>query len=186
MQTFKWSKVFGKMTIFGKYNWVLSLSGLDPRGGRRNIFARIAHPVINALFLTSALIFFVSNMHTDTDGALRTLCVIFGHIGFILIYYYLLLHRKRFYSLLAELKESQEIIHKSKLEFELRCLNVTIGISFSCVVMICVISRSTNYVLQLARVVFEFVCVFRSYALVHRTIRSGLITNKYEIPIDTS
>lgn len=104
------SKWFQKMIIFGKFKLVMQMSGLDPEGGRRNIFARIIFSVAFFLFILSTSILLTINFRRDIDQALPILPLFLAFGSTIATYFHLVINREQFYSIFEEL---QDIVHES-------------------------------------------------------------------------
>lgn len=93
------------MIIFGKYKFLLKMSGLDPQGGCENSIARIVNSISFFLFSLMMSIFLALNFHRDIDQSLSVGSIIIAHIAIISTYFQLLINRKQFYLLLVELQD---------------------------------------------------------------------------------
>lgn len=100
------------MIIFGKYRFLLQMSGLDPHGGRKNVVARIVFSVTFALFILLTSIFFVLHFRRDVGRVMPIVPLYLGFLAIIATYFHLLTNREAFYSLLEDL---EDIVHKSML-----------------------------------------------------------------------
>lgn len=98
------------IVIFQRYHFFEKLLGLQPSGGYKNIYGRIAFPLLLITSIFLPFTFFISNIHEDMDLAMSTLPLFFGHVPVVPIYFHLLVYRKRIYSLLDEL---QAIVNES-------------------------------------------------------------------------
>lgn len=98
------------MGIFGEFIYFQKISGLDPRGAGNNANARIIYSVLFVLFYLLTSIYIAFNFRRNIDQALSTISVMNANSGFILVYFFLLINREEYYSLLAEL---QDIVHES-------------------------------------------------------------------------
>lgn len=108
-----WKYIFdniSKMIIFGKHEFLLQMNGLYPKGGLGNIGSRIIFSVVFVLFISLTMILFILNYRRDIDRVLPLLPIFFLYGAIIATYFYLVINREQFHSLLDEL---QDIVHES-------------------------------------------------------------------------
>lgn len=103
------------MIIFGKYQFLLQMSGLYPQGGRKNVVARTLFLVTFALFILSTSIIFILNFRRDIDQVMTVVPLYLGFAATIATYLHLLTNREEFYSFLEYL---QDIVHESVLNMK--------------------------------------------------------------------
>lgn len=103
-------RIIWKMAILGNFVFLQKFTGLDPQGGRRNIITRIFCSVLFLLFYLLTSIFIALNYRETIDDALYDVSIMNGNSAFVLSYYYLLINREQFYSLLGDL---EDILYKS-------------------------------------------------------------------------
>lgn len=100
------------MIVFGKYKFLLQMSGLDPHGGRKNVVARIVFSVLFALFILLTSIFFILNFRRNIGRVMPIVPLYLGFTAIIATYIQLLTNRRDFHSLLEDM---QDIVHASVL-----------------------------------------------------------------------
>lgn len=98
------------MTIFGNFVIFQQITGFYPQGGLGNIIVRIVYSVLFMLFYLVTAIFIALNFRHNIDQALYDVSIINGNSAFILTFFYLLMNREQFYSLLDDM---QDIVDKS-------------------------------------------------------------------------
>lgn len=103
-------KVISKMIIFGKYKFLLRMSGLDPQGGRKNIVPRIIFLVAFILFNSSVLVLLIFKFQRDINQALNILPILLSSGSLFATYFHLLINRAQFHSFLNEM---QDIVQES-------------------------------------------------------------------------
>lgn len=93
------------VVVVQKYQFLLKmLLGLDPLGGRMNIYKRIYFLTISTLCVSLPINSLITNIHTDIKLALASILPIFGLGVALPLYIHLLMNRKRIYSLLDEIQ----------------------------------------------------------------------------------
>lgn len=92
------------MIVLEKYNLFLKIIGLDPHGGFVNIISRCIYSAASVPQGAMLFILFVLNVREDVYLAAVTLPAFFGISSLVSIYWSLLIHRERFFSLLDELR----------------------------------------------------------------------------------
>lgn len=102
------------MAVLREYKLLQKLVGLNPLGGRENIYFRVFHLFVLCSFDLLALIDFIRKTHGDIDQALAALPTIFGMTLLIANYLHLLVCRERINSLLDDL---QNIVIESETQF---------------------------------------------------------------------
>lgn len=113
-----------KMIIFGKRNFLLKMSGLDPEGGRGNTIARISFSIVFVVLNLLSTIFLVLNFRQDIDQTLLIMPLFLAYQATIAIYFHLVINRDEFYALLDEL---QDIVQGSTSNYKIikiRTLNL--------------------------------------------------------------
>lgn len=98
------------MTVFGKYEFLLKICGLDPHGGRKNIIGRAFYSVASLLLYFSTSMFFILNFRRDINRVLTLLPLFLSTTPLIAIHFHLIINREQFYSLLRDL---EDIVHES-------------------------------------------------------------------------
>lgn len=98
------------MIIYGKYKFLLQMSGLDPQGGRKNIVPRIIFSLAFVLFNLLVSTLFMFNFRRDIHQALEILPIILGSGSLFATYFHLLIYRGQFHSFLGEM---EDIVRKS-------------------------------------------------------------------------
>lgn len=99
-----------KMIILEKYRLLQKLIGLHEGGGRERILIRILYSVVLISFNSIEVIYIILNARDGIEQAVSGLCAIGGIIPALASYAYLLVNRKRYYSVLDEM---QQIVDES-------------------------------------------------------------------------
>lgn len=98
------------MIIFGKFKFLLEMSGLDPQARSKNYIARIVYTISFLLSCLLASIFVAQTFSQDIDQSLPVVCIILADCALLATYSHLLINRDRFYSLLDDV---QDIVDES-------------------------------------------------------------------------
>lgn len=93
------------MIIFGKYKFVLDVSGLTSQNGIKNFVARFTFSILFFAFIPLTWTFLALNYHQDIDKSLIAVCTILAQACFIPTYFHLTLNRVKLYSLLDDLQD---------------------------------------------------------------------------------
>lgn len=98
------------MIVLEKYRLMERLIGLDPLGGRGQVFLRFIHSVPITLFNLMELAFIISNIADGVDQVIYAVAPLFGAIPPMACYIHLLINRHRYHSILNDL---EDIVNKS-------------------------------------------------------------------------
>lgn len=99
------SEVVKMIVILQKYQILLKILGLDPRGGRMNIYKRIYFLILSTSIVLLPMNSLITNIQVDIKVALASIPPIFG-LGVVMpLYIHLVMNRKRIHSLLDELQD---------------------------------------------------------------------------------
>lgn len=103
-------EIYKKMSIFGNFIFLPIMTSFDPQGGWRNTIFRTVYTVLFGLFYLSTSIFIAMNLRSNIGLALYDVSIINGNSAFILTYFYLVIYREQFHSLVDDM---ENIVHKS-------------------------------------------------------------------------